>query len=55
MYFVINDIDNPSIDEDEPFLEIHEELITNPRRGWHTGAVLEDPPTRLGSASGGRC
>jgi hypothetical protein len=47
MYYVINDLDNPSIDEDEddaPFLEIHEELLTNPARGWHSGAVLEDPP-----------
>ncbi len=49
MYFVINDLDNPGIDEDKedsPFLEIHEELITNPRRGWHSGAVLDDPPAR---------
>jgi len=49
MYYIINDLDNPSIDEDEddvPFLEIHEELITNPRRGWHSGAILTDPPLR---------
>ncbi len=49
MYYVINDLDNPGIDEDEddaPFLEIHEELITNPRCGWHTGAALEDPPAK---------
>lgn len=50
MYYVINDLNNPSIDEDEddaPFLEIHEELIINPRRGWHSGAVLEDPPAQV--------
>lgn len=49
MYYVINDLDNPSIDEDQddaPFLEIHEELIKNPRRGWHSGAILEDLPTQ---------
>jgi len=49
MYYVINDLDNPSIDEDEddaPFLEIHEELLTNPRRGWQSGAILADPPTQ---------
>jgi len=49
MYYVINDLDNPSIDEDDddaPFLEIHEELITNPRRGWHSGAILADPPLK---------
>ncbi len=49
MYFVINDLNNPGIDEDEddaPFLEIHEELIVNPRRGWHSGAILVDPPTQ---------
>lgn len=47
MYYVINDIDNPSINEDEddaPFLEIHEELLTNPRQGWHSGKTLLVPP-----------
>ncbi len=50
MYYVINDIDNPSIDEDEddaPFLEIHEELLTNPRQGWHSGESLIDPPKEV--------
>lgn len=49
MYYVINDLINPSIDEDEdnaPFLEIHEELLINPGRGWHSGAILIDPPTK---------
>lgn len=47
MYFVINDLVNPAIPEDNdnyPFLEIHEELLVNPRQGWHSGEVLSDPP-----------
>jgi hypothetical protein len=47
MYYVLNDLDNPGLhedDDDAPFLEIHEELITTPRRGWHSGVILEDPP-----------
>lgn len=47
MYYVLNDLDNHDIDEDEddsPFLEFHEELITNPPQGWHSGAILKEPP-----------
>lgn len=48
MFYVLNDIENPSIDEDEhedlPFLEIHEELIINPDGGWHSGKKLAKPP-----------
>ncbi len=49
MYYVINDIDNPSLDDDDegPFLEIHEELLRAPKRGWHSGAPLEEPPTEI--------
>src|SRR5690606_22958503 len=50
MYYVINDLYNPSIDEDEddaPFLEINEEQIINPKRGWHSATLLMDPPGNL--------
>lgn len=48
MYYVLNDIENPSIDDDDcddaPFLEIHEELIVNPNGGWHSGKKLAKAP-----------
>lgn len=46
MYYVINDLDIDD-EDDAPHLEIHEELLTNPRRGWHSGERLADPPTEI--------
>ncbi|MFD2231868.1 imm11 family protein [Alkalimarinus sediminis] len=51
MFYVLNDIENPSIDEDEyddpPFLEVHEELLVNPDGGWHSGKKLAKPPENI--------
>lgn len=47
MYYVLDYLTNPSVDEDDddvPFLEIHEELVKVPGSvNWHMGTRFTDP------------
>lgn len=51
MYYVIDHVDNPSLEEDEesgvePFLEFHEELYSEEdiEAEWHIGSIIQPVP-----------